>query len=60
MSRELIEFSNLIDELFEPDNNGSDELWLTIQSWFTPQSDKGKDVKQGAKMQPDQQNQMVA
>ncbi|MFD1257931.1 hypothetical protein ACFQ3S_14075 [Mucilaginibacter terrae] len=40
MSRELIEFSNLIDEQFEPDNTGSDELWLTIQSWFDPQSAK--------------------
>jgi hypothetical protein len=60
MSRELIEFSNLIDEQFEPDNAGSDELWLTIQSWFTPQPAKGRDVKQGAQMQPAQQNQMVA
>ena len=40
MSRELIEFSNLIDEQFEPDNAGSDELWLTIQSWFAPQPAK--------------------
>jgi hypothetical protein len=34
MSRELIEFSNLIDEQFEPDNTITDELWLTLQSWF--------------------------
>jgi len=46
MSRELIEFSNLIDEQFEPDNNGSDELWLTIQSWFGTQSAKEPQVNQ--------------
>jgi hypothetical protein len=35
MSRELIEFSNLIDEQFEPDNSITDELWMTLQSWFS-------------------------
>jgi hypothetical protein len=41
MSRELIEFSNLIDEKFEPDNTLTEELWMAIQSWLAPQSVKG-------------------
>ena len=44
MSRELIEFSNLIDEQFEPDTTISDELWRTIQSWFTTQPVKQKNA----------------
>lgn len=40
MSRELIEFSNLIDEQFEPDTNITDELWSMIQGWLAPQSVK--------------------
>ena len=40
MSRELTEFSNLIDEQFEPDNTGNAELWTSIQNWFAPQPSK--------------------
>jgi hypothetical protein len=50
MSRELMEFSNLIDEQFEPDNTITDELWLAIQSWFT-QPAKGNANNQSLQQQ---------
>jgi hypothetical protein len=50
MSRELIEFSNLIDEQFEPDNTITDELWLTLQSWFA-QPAKGNANNQSLQQQ---------
>ena len=34
MSRELIEFSEQIDEQFEPGITESEQLWLLILSWF--------------------------
>jgi len=40
MSRELTEFSNLIDEQFEPDTTITDELWNLIQGWLVPQPAK--------------------
>jgi len=48
MSRELTEFSNLIDEQFEPDTTVTDELWNMIQSWLTPQHSKGRTLKSDA------------
>ena len=45
MSRELIEFSNLIDEQFEPDTTITDEIWSMIQNWLAPQPPKGGALK---------------
>jgi hypothetical protein len=48
MSRELIEFSNLIDEQFEPDTTITDELWSMIQTWLAPQHAKKDMLKSEA------------
>ncbi len=60
MSNELIEFSNLIDEQFEPDNTGNTELWSSIQHWFAPQPPKKGILKQDIEIQPVAQPKMVA
>jgi hypothetical protein len=60
MSRELIEFSNLIDEQFEPDNTVTDELWNTIQSWLVPQSAKRDALNSASHANANNSNELAA
>jgi hypothetical protein len=60
MSRELIEFSNLIDEQFEPDTTITDELWRTIQSWFTTPPLKQKSAAHPVQTTPVEKIRVVA
>jgi hypothetical protein len=54
MSRELIEFSNLIDEQFEPDTTATDEIWNMIQNWLAPQPAKVGGLKSDTHANADQ------
>jgi len=60
MSRELIEFSNLIDEQFEPDTTVADELWAVVQSWFAHDHSSGNPEKQTLPATQSDDTKMVA
>jgi hypothetical protein len=60
MRRELIEFSDLIDERFEPATTQPAEAWFHLFNWFNKPAAKNKHTQSAPKTYVTEQGRLIS